>query len=283
MSRLLLCTDLDRTLLPNGPQPESKQARILFDKLVRHPEVTLTYVTGRDPRLVENAIKEFSIPHPDFVIADVGASIYQLKPNEWEHWPKWDTYISHAWGKYTHNDLKELLKPFSELLLQEESKQSTFKLSYYASLSISKTVLIDKIKAIFLKNQINANLIWSIDEEKNIGLLDVLPGNAGKREAIDFLSTELGFEHKEVVFAGDSGNDMSVMASPIQSVLVANASDDVKQEAIKQAKGNNCEQQLYLAQGNFHALNGNYASGILEGVVHYMNQTESWIWSEHES
>ena len=26
MSRLLLCTDLDRTLLPNGAEPESEQA-----------------------------------------------------------------------------------------------------------------------------------------------------------------------------------------------------------------------------------------------------------------
>ena len=28
--RLLLCTDLDRTLIPNGPQPESPRARAAF-------------------------------------------------------------------------------------------------------------------------------------------------------------------------------------------------------------------------------------------------------------
>ena len=31
--RLLLCTDLDRTLIPNGPQPESPGARAHFATL----------------------------------------------------------------------------------------------------------------------------------------------------------------------------------------------------------------------------------------------------------
>jgi len=47
VSRLLLCTDLDRTLLPNGSELESEQARKNFDQLIKHPQVTLVYVTGR--------------------------------------------------------------------------------------------------------------------------------------------------------------------------------------------------------------------------------------------
>ena len=46
---LLLCTDLDRTLIPNGPQPESAQAREHFARFAAHPQVTLAYVSGRDP------------------------------------------------------------------------------------------------------------------------------------------------------------------------------------------------------------------------------------------
>jgi len=280
MSKLLLCTDLDRTLLPNGPQPESVQARKLFSQLVRRPEVTLAYVTGRDPARVDDAIKEYDIPLPDYVIADVGASIYCLKSNDWEHWPIWDENIEKAWVNHHHADLKSLLMPFPELEIQEANKQSTFKLSYYVSLSISHKKLLEKLSKVLSDKNIHANLIWSIDEEKNTGLLDVLPGNAGKREAIDFLSTQLGFKHSEVIFAGDSGNDISVMASPIQAVLVANASEDVKQEAIHQAQTNGFSEQLYLAKGNFHHLNGNYSSGILEGTVHYMKQAEAWIWSQ---
>lgn len=50
MSGLLLCTDLDRTLLPNGSQPESEQARKKFHELVKQPQVTLVYVTVRQAR-----------------------------------------------------------------------------------------------------------------------------------------------------------------------------------------------------------------------------------------
>ncbi len=72
---LLLCTDLDRTLIPNGAQPESPQARGRFNGLVRQPHITLVFVTGRDRGLVEQAIGEYGLPSPEFVIADAGSSI----------------------------------------------------------------------------------------------------------------------------------------------------------------------------------------------------------------
>lgn len=72
----LICTDLDRTLLPNGPQPESATARERFTALVAHPAVTLAYVSGRHRRLVEEAIEHYRLPIPDFVIGDVGTTLY---------------------------------------------------------------------------------------------------------------------------------------------------------------------------------------------------------------
>mgnify|MGYP000444995282 FL=1 len=53
MNPLLLCTDLDRTLVPNGAEPESAQSRKKFSQLAGHPQVTLVYVTGRHQQLVE--------------------------------------------------------------------------------------------------------------------------------------------------------------------------------------------------------------------------------------
>ena len=38
---LLLCTDLDRTLIPNGREPESPEARPWFRRLAAEPEVAL--------------------------------------------------------------------------------------------------------------------------------------------------------------------------------------------------------------------------------------------------
>ena len=57
LERLLICTDLDRTLIPNGTQPESSGARDHFATLVDRPEVTLAYVSGRHRALVKAAIE----------------------------------------------------------------------------------------------------------------------------------------------------------------------------------------------------------------------------------
>ena len=124
--------------------------------------------------------------------------------------------------------------------------------------------------AILVDQLICANLIWSIDELANTGLLDVLPASASKRHAIEYLMEQLDFSLANTVFAGDSGNDMAVLTSPIQSVLVANASDEVRNEARQQALNLGQNEALYFAAGNFLGMNGNYSAGILEGVAHYL-------------
>ena len=280
--RLLLCTDLDRTLLPNGPQPESEQSRERFSLLVARQEVTLVYVTGRDRSLVQQAIKTFQIPQPDFVIADVGSSIYKISDGDWRHWQEWDEAIGQDWQGKKHADLQASLSGFRDLRLQEYSKQNMHKLSYYVPLYIDHIALIDKISSHLEQQQIHANLVWSVDEQTSKGLLDILPASAGKRYAIEFLMQKLQFDLSETVFAGDSGNDISVMASPIHSVLVANASDDVRQHAIQQADANDQIDSLYIAQGGYLAMNGNYSAGILEGVVHYLPEVEKWLGDDNE-
>ena len=55
---LMLCTDLDRTLIPNGPSSGSRAAMREFDRLVQRPEVTLAFVTGRNLDQVRSAVRE---------------------------------------------------------------------------------------------------------------------------------------------------------------------------------------------------------------------------------
>jgi len=277
MTRLLLCTDLDRTLLPNGPQRESKTARERFRLLAQRPEVTLTYVTGRHRALVDKAIRNYSLPLPDFVIADVGSTIYQVEDRHWHVWDAWEAVISEDWGGNSHDQLHELLTGVKELRLQEHSKQNTHKLSYYVPLYVNHGQLVARIQALLEQQGIRANIIWSVDEPANIGLLDILPASAGKSYAIEFLMRQLGFSLRETVFAGDSGNDIGVLASPIQSVLVANAADEVRKAVIRQAQINQQRDTVYLAQGDYLGMNGYYSAGILEGVAHYIPEAEAWF------
>ena len=82
-----------------------------------------------------------------------------------------------------------------------------------------------------------------------------------------------GFNYDNTVFAGDSGNDLDVLLSPIHAVLVANASEDVR--AI--AAGSDFRANLYLAKGGYLGMNGNYSAGILEGIAHFMPDVDSWL------
>lgn len=275
--RLLLCTDLDRTLLPNGPQAESPGARDKFRQLALQPGVTLVYVTGRDRTLVEDAIDEYRLPKPDYVIADVGSTIYEIQQHDWRHWDKWQQEISPDWAGRSHDDMHSLFSSSLLLKLQEDTKQNTYKLSYYVPLEADHETLMSEMHATLVNMKIRASLIWSIDELAGTGLLDVLPASANKRHAIEFLMKQLGFDLSNTVFAGDSGNDLAVLTSPIRSVLVANASADVRDEAKQMALNLGEMDALYFAHGGFLGMNGNYSAGILEGVAHYMPETTDLI------
>ena len=264
MNRLLLCTDLDRTLIPNVRQPESPDARTLFSRLMQQDGIKLAYVSGRHLALIEQAIDEYQLPMPDFIVADVGSTIYQREPNRWQQWQAWDDEIGGDWQGRSHNSLYELLTAYPDLQLQEPEKQNTHKLSFYLPMHLNHLDIISNIQTRLEKEKIRANLIWSIDELQNIGLLDILPASANKLHAINFLMQQKGFDPQHTAFAGDSGNDLDVLLSPVQSILVANADQEVR-AAVKDAPSDT----LFVAKGDFLNMNGNYSAGILEGIAHY--------------
>lgn len=267
--KLLLCTDMDRTIIPNGFQPEPPDARRELNAFCRRDDVRLVYVTGRHLSLVKQAIKNYALPLPDFAITDVGTKIYQIGKGSWQQMADWEVEIDKDWHGKTHAQLKALLKPVSELRLQESSKQNTHKLSFYLPLYLDKDTIIRRVEAFMTEAGVEASVLWSVDEPKNIGLLDVLPKHATKLHAIEFLQQKLGYSLEEVVFAGDSGNDLPVLTSHIQSVLVANASADIKQAAVQLSEHNGHASALYLANNEPLSNNGNYAAGVLQGVAHF--------------
>lgn len=271
-SKLLLCTDMDRTVIPNGFQPEPADARKQFNTFCHRADVKLAYVTGRHLALVKQAIKNYALPMPDYAITDVGTKIYQVSNGSWQQLADWEAEIDKDWNGQSHSQLKQLLKPVSELRLQESSKQNTHKLSYYLPLYLDKNSKIAQVEAFLDKAGVNASVLWSVDEPKNIGLLDVLPKHATKLHAIEFLQEKLGYAISEVVFAGDSGNDLPVLTSRIQSVLVDNASAEIKQAAVQLSQHNGHGSALYLAQSKAQENNGNYAAGVLQGVAHFAPQ-----------
>ena len=276
-TEILLCSDLDRTLLPNGPQDESPRARDLLRALAKRPEVTLAYVSGRHKQLLLDAIEEFDIPVPDYAIGDVGTTIYQIVNDQWIPWGEWSTEIAPDWNGCKHDELAALFEDMHGLWLQEDEKQNTYKLSYYAAEGEDAKQLVDVMGQRLRAVDVRAGLIWSVDEALHRGLLDVLPERATKYHAIRFLMGHKGFSEQNTVFAGDSGNDLPALTSGMQAVLVRNAIDEVRQEAVQAVRAKGCEHRLYLAHGGFLGMNGNYSAGVLEGVAHFLPQVKEWL------
>jgi len=277
MNRILLCSDLDRTLIPNGVQAESPQARVLLRKVAARPELTLAYVSGRHQRILMEAIKEFDLPVPDYAIGDVGTSIYEITHGRWHHWHAWQEEIAPDWRGKTHDDVAALFHHETQLRPQEAEKQNTYKVSYYAPVDIDHAALMERMQSRLTDAEIHASLIWSIDEPNHVGLLDILPARATKLHAIRFLMEQTGFDDAHTVFAGDSGNDLPVLTSGVQAVLVRNASDAVRNQAVAELHNKGLQNSLYLARGGWLDMNGNYAAGVLEGLVHFLPETRRWM------
>lgn len=276
-SRLLLCSDLDRTLLPNGPWPESPEARSLLHTFAARPESAVAYVSGRHEALLREAIADYALPWPDFVVGDVGTTIYLVDGEDWTPWAAWHEHIAADWAGQGHADLRAALEGLNGLTLQEEEKQNTFKLSFYAPLETDRTELLEAVAERLAPLDVHSSLIWSIDEAAGTGLLDILPERATKRHAVEFLVAHRGFERERTVFAGDSGNDLPVFASGLNAVLVRNASEEVQREARQLAEQAGDPERVYVARGDFLGMNGYYGAGVLEGLAHFHPEVRNWL------
>lgn len=265
----ILCTDLDRTLIPNGPQLQDPDAIKLLHTLHNDGHLKLIYVSGRDKGLIKQAIEEHKLPIPDFAIADVGARIYKVTETKWQKDNDWKKYLASRWDDDNFDELGRRLAELEFLQEQETERQSRFKHSFYLDAELLESDLDQTVLSISKEIGISIRMIKSLDETTNTGLLDILPEAASKYHAIRFLMDKYGFELDNIVFSGDSGNDMEVLTSEIPAILVNNAIPAIKQQAIELAKKHGHADHLYIAEGEFYGLNGNYCSGILEGVAYY--------------
>lgn len=267
--KILLASDLDRTILPNGFQSFSKGAISVFKEFVSQPNVILVYMSGRHLELVKDALEEFSIPLPDIVVGDVGTTMYVRENGKFKSYCGWNKEIAIDWVSKTGESIHDLIKHLEGLELQEPEKQNTFKQSYYTPENIDKVKLVLEIKRILRSNGINATAIFSVDEQAKKGLLDILPKYATKKHALRYLQKCLKIPFKNVVYAGDSGNDIEPLTSGYKSILVKNARKAVRKEVQEIGEQKNRIEQIYFAKGGYKQMNGNYVAGILEGLNHF--------------
>lgn len=262
----ILATDLDRTLLPNGSWQADSGAIKLFNELTQKNGVVVVYVTGRNLQLTETAIREFGVRYPDVLCSDVGTSIRKYKNGMWTFDEGWVAHVKRSSPRWNAAAIKELLAGIDGMREQESEHLNPFKQSYYVDHAKREEVLREVDEQV--KGKFDEVTIYSFDSQDGKGLLDLLPQSATKQTALEYVAEELGADKEEVVFCGDSGNDIFPLTAGFSGVLVRNA-DDQLVENIKQAMADNPDLKIYFARGNFKGLSGYYTSGVIEGACHY--------------
>jgi len=262
----ILATDLDRTLLPNGSWPADSGAIDLFNKLTEKHDVLVVYVTGRNLNLAENAIREYNIRYPHVLIGDVGTSIRKYEQGDWKPDSGWDAHVKHSSPRWDAETIRSAVIGVDGLTEQEREHCSPFKQSYYVDHDRNEAILkaVDKR----VKGKYDEVIVYSFDSQSGKGLLDFLPNSATKQTALEYIADEFGANKTDVVFCGDSGNDVFPLTAGFSGVLVRNADDQLVAN-VKQVSDANPELRVYFAKGSFKGLNGYYTSGVIEGAYHY--------------
>ncbi|WP_028580460.1 HAD-IIB family hydrolase [Desulfogranum japonicum] len=233
----LLITDIDNTLVG-----DAKSMRQLFNILDDNQgHLAWGVATGRSLELTIEAMTEFDIPVPDILICSVGTEIYYGP--DIRHDKGWQKHISVHWKP---ERIKEVLDDLGFLVFQEAEGQRSHKISYYLE---DKNTRLDRVYQALQEHKLRCKVIYSHGQ-----FLDILPQNASKGKAIDYVSYKFDFSPRHVLVAGDSGNDEDMIAGKSRGLVVGNHSEELKH---------------LQGQPDIHFSNDEYAAGIIDGLRHY--------------
>ncbi|MDA1066814.1 MAG: HAD-IIB family hydrolase [Verrucomicrobia bacterium] len=252
-----LATDLDGTLIPLSEHPENVAALQAISEARNRTDIGLVFATGRHYESVLQAIDDYRMPVPDWIICDVGSSIYHQTDRGFETFDSYEDHLVELSGDVDREVIETLLQSIPGLKLQSPDDQQRFKISYESASEIVDG-LVDTINGMLKNAGLPYHCMGSLDPFLNCGLLDVLPDGVSKAYALLWLSTHADFTPDEVIFSGDSGNDFAALVSGFRAIIVANASKGLADRVRKVLGPRQLEDRLYVAEGQA-------TSGVLEG------------------
>lgn len=261
----LIASDMDRTLLPNGKEEMDPNSMKIFKNEIRKNKLGLVYVTGRYKSQIKDALERYDLPQPYFIISLLGTVIYDFREGKFDKIEEWEEILERDWKDYKREDIENFLQDISGIRTQENKKLNKYKQSYYFDLDCDIAAIKSKIKKRLGKRNIEAEIIESVDVNKRIGLLDIVPKSGTKISALKYIMKKLNVGKDRVLYAGDSGNDLLPLTSGVYAVLVKNAPRKTKERLKKVAKEKKIEDRIHIATGT-EKLSGNYVSGIIEGA-----------------
>lgn len=276
---VFLFCDLDGTVAPYGDVQTSPGALEAFHRLAQRPEVRLAYVTGRAPQESREVILAHKLPTPRYLSTDTGATVEVWNEGEFVLMPEWWEVMRRDWKQVVPADIFAALSQIDGLVPQEEPYQNRYKVCFYADFAADGAQLKNKVQLALLPLGIRAQVLWSRDEHRQVGYVDVVPTSASKWTVIQWLLTRENVPLDHAVFAGDSGNDLTALASGLRAIMPRNGKPDIHREALRllEKKQRGLSDRLYLAKGGFLGFDGHVLGGVLEGVCRHFPHTRPWM------
>ncbi|PIQ55643.1 MAG: glucosylglycerol-phosphate synthase [Comamonadaceae bacterium CG12_big_fil_rev_8_21_14_0_65_59_15] len=237
---MVLATDLDGTLLA-GTQEARRRVRDLFSGGLTGAK--LIYVTGRGLESILPLLSDSTLPRPDYIIADVGATVVHgdLSPVDPLHHD-----IAARWPG--SQAVLQQLAAFP--LLERQAVPQERRCSFF----ISEGRISDELRAAV--EALGCDLLFSAGR-----YLDVLPRGIAKGSTLRQLAVAEGFNLDAVVVAGDTLNDLSMFDAGFKGVVVGGAEPELIQKVRK-------IKRVFIASAEG-------CGGILAGLAHHGIEVES--------
>ncbi len=233
---MILATDLDGTFL--GGKMED---RLRLYKIIKQAkDIQLIFVTGRGLESVIPLLSDPLIPTPDYIIADVGATVVNGHTLEEVEAIQGD--IEARWPK-VYAIQEDVLK-INGVSFQEVPQQRRSSYFYSKGTDLTQVHSIAQVH--------DLDVITSVDK-----YLDFLPKGVNKGSTLRKLVDYLNVPEQDVLVAGDTLNDLAMFEIGLRGVAVG------KSEETLVAKVSNNE-SVYCASSAG-------AGGILEAMYHFDN------------
>jgi sucrose-6F-phosphate phosphohydrolase len=256
----VLASDLDGTLIPLEGEWQHREDLAELAKAFEHPDRSLVFATGRSFASVMEAIGQIPLPEPDWIVCDVGSRIMHHEDGEWKEMAAYDAHLSEITAGLSREDVEAALAGIDGLALQIPEHQTEMKISYECESRRLETILGEVADRIA---DLPYTSMGSVDPFRDCGLIDVMPGRVSKAYALIWLTTHADFLPDDVIYAGDSGNDLAALAAGFRAIVVSNASESLADNVstLQKERGIPAD-RLYTAKASA-------TSGVLEGCRHF--------------
>ncbi len=241
---MILATDIDGTFLfPDSNGTSSDLYKVIIEN---REKILLIYVTGRGYESIVPLLDNPSLPKPDFIIADVGATLLKWEDDAFVPVMPIQNEIARNWPG--RDVVQGRTAGLAGLQLQEVPQERRCSFFY------ENTGVLEAAKQI--ADELGLEILTSAGK-----YLDFLPAGVSKGNSLMELLKSEQLPEDKVLVAGDTLNDLSLMQTGYRGVVVNNGEQALK-KAVALQNIARVTQQIYFAD-----LEG--PNGILEAIRYH--------------